>query len=152
MKCSKCGAEVNRLYNGVCLKCLNIEAMHDESEREFEAYESDDSFGKSDNPITIDDMRRLMEMLDEQAEKDIKKKERKKNGIELAKEKLGVTTDEEWNRVKPVLDNLLLKYAKEMCNCTYDIMTMDKFTSLNDKRLILVENYYGIAVYYRDEE
>lgn len=149
MKCNKCGKEVTKLYNGHCIKCLNIDAVKEETERDSENY---DECLQSDNPITIDDMRRLMELLDAQAKKDNTRTNQKKNGIEIAQEKLGINTPKEWFKIKPTLDRLLLKYAKEMCNCKYDIMMMDKFIALNDKKLILVENYEGIAVYYRDGE
>ncbi len=141
-KCKMCHTNTDKLIDGVCLLCFNKQAQ--DNEKSIETLEN--TLGKSmsqyQNPITDEDVKQLRQRFETL--------EVKRNGIDIAMDKLGIHTKEEWLTKKPDLDRVILKYREEILNHKYDVMAMSKFMRLRESGLVLVENYKGIAVYYRE--
>ena len=141
-ECKICHTDTDKLIDGVCLLCFNKQAL--DNEKSIETLEN--TLGKSmsqyQNPITDEDVKQLRQRFETL--------EVKRNGVDIAMNKLDIHTKEEWLTKKPDLDRVILKYREEILNHKYDIMTMSKFMRLRESGLVLVENYKGIAVYYRE--
>lgn len=141
-KCKICHTDTDKLIDGVCLLCFNKQAQ--DNEKSIETLEN--TLGKSmsqyQNPITDEDIKQLRQRFETL--------EIKRTGIDIAMDKLDIHTKEEWRTKKPDIDTIILKYREEILNHKYDIMSMDKFIRLRGSNLVLVENYKGIAVYYRE--
>ena len=141
-KCKICHTDTDKLIDGVCLLCFNKQAL--DNEKSIETLEN--TLGKSmsqyQNPITDEDVKQLRQRFETL--------EVKRTGIDIAMDKLDIHTKEEWITKKPDLDRVILKYREEILNHKYDVMAMSKFIRLRGSNLVLVENYKGIAVYYRE--
>ena len=141
-KCKICHTDTDKLIDGVCLLCFNKQAL--DNEKSIETLEN--TLGKSmsqyQNPITDEDVKQLRQRFETL--------EIKRTGIDIAMDKLDIHTKEEWLTKKPDLDRVILKYREEILNHKYDVMAMSKFIRLRESGLVLVENYKGIAVYYRE--